>query len=242
MPDTTPFGDPSTDILDLNLPQNFLQQDVGRSDRYIGDLPFASVTIEEDHDDELIITQHPVEFGAIISDHAYKKPAEVRIRCSWNNSGSTYPLHGNAYNQAPLVVSGYEGYARAVYDNILALQLSRKPFSAVTGKRIYKNMLVASVRVHTAPGSEYSLMADISLREVILVSTKTLNVDVSDSRIPNQYPQVNQGQKEAIPAPNSGPEIQQASGAKVSGAAAAFDATAGLDGGSGGISDENIPT
>jgi len=235
MPDTTPFGDSSAEILDLNLPQNFLQQDVGRYDRYVGSLPFASVTIEEDHDDELIITQHPVEFGAIISDHAYKKPSEVRIRCAWNNSGSTYPLHGNAYRQAPLVVSGYEGYARAVYDEILALQSSRKPFSALTGKRLYRNMLVASIRVHTAPGSEYTLMADISLREVILVSTKSISMNVSDSRMPDANAQVNQGPKETIPTPSAGPQIQQASGAT-----AAIDATAGMEGG--GISDENIPT
>jgi len=99
MPDTTPFGDPTSDVLDLNLPQNFLQQDVGRYVREIANLPIPHVVIEEDHDDELIITQHPVELGAIISDHAYKKPSEVRVRCAWNNSGSHYPLHGNAYTQ-----------------------------------------------------------------------------------------------------------------------------------------------
>lgn len=220
MPDTTPFGDPTVNILDLDLPTG-TTQDVGRTLRYIDDLPFASVTIEEDHDDELIITQHPVEFGAIISDHAYKKPSEVRIRCAWNNSGSTYPTRGSYGRQEPLVSEGYEGYARAVYDEILALQLDRKPFSAVTGKRIYKNMLVANVRVHTAPGTEYTLMADITLREVILVSTKAINIDVSDSRMPDAAAPINQGQKETIPAPNSGPAIATASG---------------------GIVDENIPT
>ena len=213
MASTTPFGDPSTSLLDLALPdQTAMQQDVGRHLRYIDDLPFASVTIEEDHDDELIITQHPVEFGAIISDHAYKKPAEVRIRCAWNNSGSTYPVRGSSSRQEPLVSSGYEGYARAVYDEILALQDSRKPFSAVTGKRIYRNMLVASVRVHTAPGSEYALMADITLREVILVSTKTINTDTSDARMHDMDAPINQGTQQATATPNSGDAIATASG------------------------------
>jgi hypothetical protein len=209
---TTPFGDPTTDILDLALPQNFLQQDVGRYVREIADLPVPHVVIEEDHDDELIITQHPVEFGAIISDHAYKKPSEVRIRCAWNNSGSHYPLHGSAYTQKPVVLSGYEGYARAVYDQILALQISRKPFSVVTGKRIYKDMLVANIRVHTAPGSEYSLMADIVLREVILVSTKTLTLDVESSRMRDTAPPLNQGKKEAAETPNVGEQARIAAG------------------------------
>lgn len=214
MNSTTPFGDPSTSLLDLDLPdQTAMQQDVGRHLRYIDDLPFASVTIEEDHDDELIITQHPVEFGAIISDHAYKKPAEVRIRCAWNNSGSTYPVRGSYSRQEPLVSSGYEGYARAVYEEILALQESRVPFSAVTGKRIYNDMLVASVRVHTAPGSEYTLMADITLREIILVSTKTLSVDAAATRTENATPQINEGKKQATEVNNVGPQIEKAAGA-----------------------------
>jgi hypothetical protein len=222
MPDTTPFGDPTTDILDLSLPQNFLQQDVGRYAREIEGIDIPHVVVEEDHDDELIITQHPVEFGAIISDHAYKKPSEVRMRCCWNNSGSHYLLHGKAYTQKPVVVSGYEGYARAIYDQILALQLSRKPFSVITGKRIYKDMLVANVRVHTAPGSEYSLMADIVLREVILVATKTITLDTTNSRMKDGNNQVNSGQKEAQATPNVAVPIAVASGVAVT--------------------DENVPT
>jgi hypothetical protein len=195
---TNPVGQPSTEFLDLNLPSNFMQQDVGLSGgkyiRQIGTLPSAHVTIEEDHDDELIITQHPVEFGAIISDHAYKKPAEVRIRCAWNNSGSHFQTHGVVGSYEQPVISGYEGYSRAIYDQILALQESRVTFSVITGKRIYNDMLVASIRVHTAPGSEYSLLADISLREIILVATKTLNIDNTSSRMPNASGPLNQGQ------------------------------------------------
>lgn len=207
---TTPFGDPTVSVLDLAIANQSPEVlDVGYYWRQIEDLPVAHVTIEEDHDDELIITQHPVEFGAIISDHAYKKPSEVRIRCAWNNSGG-YTNKGIA--EPAVVVNGYEGYARAVYEEILALQISRKPFSVVTGKRIYNDMLVASVRVHTAPGSEYTLMADITLREVILVSTKTINLDVTDSRMPNAQPQVNTGQQQANPVPESGGPIATASG------------------------------
>jgi hypothetical protein len=210
MPDTTPFGDPTTDILDLSIASSVPNvTDVGYYYRQIADLPVAHVTIEEDHDDELIITQHPVEFGAIISDHAYKKPSEVRVRCAWNNSASYRTVKGGG---AQPVLEGYEGYARAIYADILSLQLSRKPFSVITGKRIYNDMLIANIRVHTAPGSEYALMADIVLREVILVATKTINVFVEDSRMPNSAPQTNQGQQEAQPVQNVAAPIAAASG------------------------------
>lgn len=55
--------------------------------RFIG--PFvAQVTIEEVHTDDLEITDHPVETGARITDHAYMRPAEVAIHFSYSNSPS----------------------------------------------------------------------------------------------------------------------------------------------------------
>jgi hypothetical protein len=46
----------------------------------------AQITESERHVDELRITDHPVESGAPITDHAFKMPVEVTIRCSWSNS------------------------------------------------------------------------------------------------------------------------------------------------------------
>ena len=47
----------------------------------------ADVTISEEHVDELTITDHPVEEGAMISDHAFKNPMRVVITVGY--SGST---------------------------------------------------------------------------------------------------------------------------------------------------------
>jgi len=73
-------------------------------------------------------------------------------------------------------------------------------------------MLVANIRVHTAPGSEYTLMADIVLREVILVATKTITLDTTNSRMKDGNNQVNSGQKEAQATPNVAAPIAAASG------------------------------
>jgi uncharacterized membrane protein len=55
--------------------------------RYMG--PFvAQVTVEEIHTDELEITDHPVETGARITDHAFMRPAEVAIHFTYSNSPS----------------------------------------------------------------------------------------------------------------------------------------------------------
>ena len=53
--------------------------------RQIGTI-IPEVVIEEMHRDRLIITDHPVESGAAISDHAFKMPVEVDMRVGWSDS------------------------------------------------------------------------------------------------------------------------------------------------------------
>lgn len=125
------------------------------SARAIG-MIFADVTVEENHRDEVIITQHPVEGGGVITDHAYKRPAEVEIRCGFSNSSA-----------------GYVGYVQEQYRALLALQLARQPFNVYTGKRRYRNMLIRGISVVTDPHSENILMATVALQEIIIVSTQT---------------------------------------------------------------------
>ena len=42
---------------------------------------YATVTISETGTDEMEITSHPVQYGAAITDHAYKKPVSLSITC-----------------------------------------------------------------------------------------------------------------------------------------------------------------
>jgi len=125
------------------------------SARAIGQI-YADVTVEENHRDEVIITQHPVEGGGVITDHAFKRPAELEIRCGFSNSSA-----------------GYVGYVQEQYRALLSLQLARQPFTVYTGKRRYRNMIVRGISVVTDPHSENTLMATVALQEVIIVSTQT---------------------------------------------------------------------
>lgn len=122
--------------------------------RSIGGIP-ARVTIEESGRDEVTVTQHPVEQGAPIADHAYKQPNEVTIRCGWN------------------LQDGDLSAESGVYGIILGLQAAFIPFDLVTGKRLYHNMLIVSVVSTTDSNSEYALLLTLTCREVILTSTQT---------------------------------------------------------------------
>lgn len=120
----------------------------------------AQVTVVEDGDDDLIITEHPVEQGAVIHDHAFKRPAELRMQLGWSGAF--------AYDQGVSV--------RQIYEQILSLQASRLPFTVFTGKRVYQNMLIASLRTHTDAQHEFDFLADIAFKEVILVNTSVITV------------------------------------------------------------------
>jgi hypothetical protein len=126
--------------------------------RSIGGL-VPDVTIEEVHRDTTFITNHPVERGAAISDHAFMMPVEVEMRVAWSDS-----------------TAGFQGYSRLIYEAIQAIQQRREPFTAVTGKRLYRNMLIASCEVTTNQTSEYALMVRLGLREVIIVGTQTTSL------------------------------------------------------------------
>lgn len=114
------------------------------------------VTIEELHRDELIITEFPVETGAAITDHAYKRPAALQMRVGFSNSSA-----------------GAAGYVQQVYQRLLALQSSRRPFAVYTGKRRYRNMLISGLDVATEKSSENALMVVVGLREIILTTTQS---------------------------------------------------------------------
>lgn len=43
-------------------------------------------TLEEVYEDVLEITEHPVERGANITDHSFKRPMELMLRCGWSDS------------------------------------------------------------------------------------------------------------------------------------------------------------
>jgi len=119
----------------------------------------AQVTIDEQHSDDIQITEHPVEQGAPISDHAFKRPSVVTIRAGWTR-------------QFAWDLSAESG----VYGLLLSWQASLLPFDIVTGKRSYTNMLIERLQVMTDNHNEYTLMATITCRQVIIVSTSTADV------------------------------------------------------------------
>ena len=145
--------------------------------RNIGGI-FSDVTIEEVHNDRLEITQHPIQTGAVVTDHSFALPAQLTIRCGSSDSSA-----------------GYEGYVQSQYNAFLDLQASRQPFSVSTGKRLYENMLIRDIQVTTDERSEYTLIAVVNIQQVTYVDLGIgSGLSIDNQMFPQQTgPTVNMG-------------------------------------------------
>lgn len=140
--------------------------------RSIGGI-IPDLTVREEGVDELEITQHPVETGYAITDHAFLRPPSLHLEYGWSSSFlSSYSASALLSGTVPDLSFGAQK-TRQVYEQLLALQASRVPFQVVTGKRLYSNMLLESVGIMTDASTENSLLITASCRGIIIVSTQT---------------------------------------------------------------------
>ncbi len=126
------------------------------------------VVIEEIGNDQLRITDHPVEIGAAITDHAFKLPVELDMKCGFSDS-----------------TAGQVGYVRRIYDELVNLQADREPFTLYAGKRVYKNMLMAGLVQITDAKAENALQLTIRFREIILTYTTQQGSGSQNGTTPN---------------------------------------------------------
>lgn len=171
------------------------------------------ITMEEQHQDELEITDHPIEQGAAITDHAFKRPAELTLKISWSNSPSGSGLLGGIQgllNTGNIFISNILGTSSnqvaEIYQKLLKAQAAREPMGVFTGKRQYDNMLIRSLVVTTDAKSENVLAVTVGMRQIIRVTTSVITL----SRVPAANQQnpastqapVNGGAKQLVPTAN----------------------------------------
>jgi len=143
--------------------------------RRIG-IQIPNVVVSERHSDALEITEHPVEkptsSGAgFVADHAYRRPSEVVMEVGFAGGGSLLDLFDTSSIGLSLGKSPSE-----IYEELLGMQRNRELLDVITGKKKYSNMLIRAIEVTTDKTTENVLSAVITLRELILTETHTVNV------------------------------------------------------------------
>ncbi len=129
------------------------------------------VVVNETTTDTLTITRQPVQQGASITDHAYMEPTAFSHTIYFSSGGTT------------LGISAGKGLDQ-IYKELLELQSSAIPFDIITPKRIYHNMLMASLTQTTDKLTENCLAIHASYQQIILVPILATTVPRSSQRNP----------------------------------------------------------
>lgn len=155
----------------------------------------VQVPINENTTDILTITKQPVQQGAAITDHSYKEPTIFSMTALFKDnsliSGLLNTFSGNGLSK--------------IYKELLDLQNSRVPFDVVTPKRIYKNVLFATLSQTTDKATENCLSISAGFQEVIIVGVSTVQLIRANLRNPGSNGATeNAGKKSALQSLNEG--------------------------------------
>ncbi|MDR8873542.1 phage baseplate protein [Burkholderia multivorans] len=182
-----------SDILDVTL--------VGS--KKIGSITISAI-VEEVYSDNLTITEHPVENGAPINDHAYMRPREIVIKCGWSNADYSALLGSAVVSFDPTGANTMATgtYVDAIYSRLLQLQANRERIDVVTTRRKYSNMLIQGLSTVTDRKTSAALMVTATLKQVNIVSTKATKLPPKDDQADPAATSetVNAGVKSATPA------------------------------------------
>lgn len=157
------------------LSQPITLQSLFGKDRMIDDIT-VQVVLNESTNDTLTITKQPVQQGASITDHSFKEPTTFSMTAHLKDnsliSGLLNTFSGNGLSE--------------IYDKLLELQDSREPFDVVTPKRIYKNVLMASLGVTTDKQTENILAIMATFQEVLIVEVTTTTIPRLNQKFPGK--------------------------------------------------------
>jgi hypothetical protein len=140
---------------------------------------FFDAVISADHYTALRLTEHPVQSGASITDHAYAVPARVVLEIGMSDVMDSF-VHGQYATSKSKSVSAYQTFVN--------IQKSRLPLQLTTHLQNYATMLIEDIRAADTNATFTGLKATIVLREIILatVSTTTVSARPDQSGITNK--------------------------------------------------------
>lgn len=141
----------------------------------------VDASIKEDHNAEIEVTDHAVEQGAAITDHARPKPVELSIEGMVTNTPISRGQIRNVTSAMGTVqttstssyAAGAPGFAEAAYAALRALRDTPKLVTITTGLRKYDNMLMTSLNVPRDAKSGEALNFTVKFKEVRLVVNTT---------------------------------------------------------------------
>lgn len=128
------------------------------------------------HTTSVQVTEHPVQSGASVADHAFLDPDEVTMDVGFSDVHSSryYFEAGTPYSDAALGAS--DGRSVTAYDLMRQIAEAREPLTLVTRLHTYDSMLITSVSAADDEKTMFGLRASVTLRKVRRVSVATMSI------------------------------------------------------------------
>lgn len=147
-------------------------------------------SLKEDHSGDVKVTEHPVESGSSVADHARVEPETLTLE----GMVSATPLARAVARAVQAARPGTDSVLNAVRANapdgtfgdteyalakLLDLKKAKQLVTVITSIRAYQNMLVTQLRFPRDPQSGEALYFTIAFREVQLVGVRRREVVVA---------------------------------------------------------------
>lgn len=138
-----------------------------------------------EHESDLAITEHPVQTGANISDHAFMKPNILSFEIGMSDVMTD--IFDSNYNS----FSSEATRSITAYQILRQLQSDRIPINVITKLWTYKNMLIETISAIDSNTTAYGLRATVTLKEIFVASVTTVKI----SERPHKSEETNEGEQ-----------------------------------------------
>lgn len=128
---------------------------------------FFDGIIRADHTKRVKLTDHPVQTGATITDHAIIEPKELSIEVAMSDvmSDKVQGQFGSG-----------NGRSQKAFDVLTEMQEKRRPLQVVTRLATYENMMITSIEVPDDFKTTSALRAMVTFKEVLMASVSEIKI------------------------------------------------------------------
>lgn len=129
---------------------------------------FFDAIISAQHTTRRQITEHPVQWGAAISDHSYQLPAILTLEVGMSDSMSSFDTAAYSPNSGA-------GKSVNAYQTFVELQKTGQPLVVNTHLQRYTNMIIENISILDNNKTTYSARFSISFKEIFIGITSTVS-------------------------------------------------------------------
>jgi len=130
---------------------------------------YFDAILRVEHNSELRVTDHPVQDGTNIVDHAYMLPLHLVLEIGMSDVMDVYTKGSNTQASTKSI---------SAYQELLKLQQDRLPLEVGTRLNTYQNMIIERISAPDDHRTQFGLRCTVILRQIIMAVVGQAKVSV----------------------------------------------------------------